>query len=309
MRRAATCSSRVEQSPKSAGEDREDLAAVDLTTGKVTAWKADPTAGPNPQSKVYVVSAAGRHLYVGGDFGGMGEQTRRYFAAFDLPVTAAIYPGDTNNDGVVDARDILPIGLYYGLTGSPRDTLSTAWGARDLMEAWPHPNENAAYADCNGDGTVDASDVTAIIENWHGRRGQPTAGSTDRPVACREILRTIDGQALSAALTKVRSAVVEYMTAMDDPPQLQLGANAPNPFRSSTTWSVSVQDPTPVRLEIFDPGGRLLWHATYPELAVGTTTLLWNGTDLRGRRVSTGAYEYKLTVGSRRTSGKAILIR
>jgi hypothetical protein len=74
-----------------------------------------------------------------------------------------VWPGDTNNDGVVDQADILPIGLYWGRSGPARPSASVSW----LGQICPPWTPLAAtYADANGDSTVNEADVLPIGINW-----------------------------------------------------------------------------------------------------------------------------------------------
>ncbi len=79
-----------------------------------------------------------------------------------------VWPGDANDDLVVNNYDLIPIGLYYGLTGTPRDTTTNVWGPHvcadwDTIQA---NGINVKYADCNGDGTINADDTVAITLNY-----------------------------------------------------------------------------------------------------------------------------------------------
>lgn len=74
-----------------------------------------------------------------------------------------VWPGDNNNNGIVDQADVLPLGLYWNKTGSPRNNSSSQWVAQ-LCEPWDP--EAATYADGNGDGEVDQADVLPIGSNW-----------------------------------------------------------------------------------------------------------------------------------------------
>lgn len=74
-----------------------------------------------------------------------------------------VWPGDTNNNKVVDQADILPLGLFWGSTGTPRVGASIAWTGQP---ASPWTPENATYADATGDGTVDQADVLPIGLHW-----------------------------------------------------------------------------------------------------------------------------------------------
>jgi hypothetical protein len=76
-----------------------------------------------------------------------------------------VWPGDTNNNGIVNQADILPIGLHWGKTGPPRTCHSNEmqWIAHTAM---PWTPLNATYADANGDGTVNQAEINVIGLNW-----------------------------------------------------------------------------------------------------------------------------------------------
>jgi len=81
-----------------------------------------------------------------------------------------IWPGDTNNDGRVNAVDVLPVGQAFGSTGAPRSD-SGEWQGQANPE-WD--DENLAYADANGDGTIDSMDLEIVYANYgetHGTAG------------------------------------------------------------------------------------------------------------------------------------------
>ncbi len=79
-----------------------------------------------------------------------------------------VYPGDADDDGIVNGRDVLYLGLAYGASGSPRVSPSNNWNAQHA-ENWSKyfkGGVNYKYADCNGDGSIDSNDITAIHDNW-----------------------------------------------------------------------------------------------------------------------------------------------
>ncbi len=81
-----------------------------------------------------------------------------------------IWPGDTNNDGRVNAIDVLPIGQAFGSTGAPRNDLGE-WEGQANPD-WD--NENLAYADADGNGIVDSTDLQIVYANYgqtHGTAG------------------------------------------------------------------------------------------------------------------------------------------
>lgn len=79
-----------------------------------------------------------------------------------------VWPGDANNDSLVNNFDLLPIGLYYSQTGPPRASISNAWQAYPIAN-WGTQQTNSSdikHADCNGDGLIDNNDTLAININF-----------------------------------------------------------------------------------------------------------------------------------------------
>lgn len=67
-----------------------------------------------------------------------------------------VYPGDINNNGVVNNVDFLYLGMAYNFSGAPRDSAALAF-APSPATPWSlqfASGLNMAYADCNGDGFV-----------------------------------------------------------------------------------------------------------------------------------------------------------
>jgi len=78
-----------------------------------------------------------------------------------------VYPGDTNNDSAIDGSDLIPIGLFYGQTLGNSNTPGVSMQCQ-LRSPWPADSgtPRRIYADANGDGTINASDVLAIGLNY-----------------------------------------------------------------------------------------------------------------------------------------------
>ena len=78
-----------------------------------------------------------------------------------------VWPGDTNNDGVVDVDDLLPIGLAMGASGTPRPVLDpTAWSAQYGAD-WGEDLNGLDYKfiDANGDRFISAADTQVVMDN------------------------------------------------------------------------------------------------------------------------------------------------
>ncbi len=78
------------------------------------------------------------------------------------------------------------------------------------------------------------------------------------------------------------------------PERFALHANAPNPLRSATTISYDLPVETEVSLEIYDVTGRRVRVLVDEVQSAGRTSQFWDGTDDRGKRVSSGIYLYRL---------------
>jgi hypothetical protein len=68
-------------------------------------------------------------------------------------------PGDTNNDGVIDHTDVLPLGVYWMSAGPKPKNKTLSWNLRAKQEWVP---AGATYADTNGDGYVNHLDLQPI---------------------------------------------------------------------------------------------------------------------------------------------------
>ncbi len=81
-----------------------------------------------------------------------------------------VWPGDANNDGMVDMSDLLEIGLRIGELGLTRSADEpTSWEAQ-YARNWDLSNGDpldAKYADTNGDGIISALDTVSIVDNYH----------------------------------------------------------------------------------------------------------------------------------------------
>ncbi len=87
-----------------------------------------------------------------------------------------IWPGDVNNNGIVNGIDLLYVGLAYGSTGPVRQNASTEWEEQPVTALWAQSfpdGINYAYADADGDGEIDDDDLDVIEENYLQTRGTP----------------------------------------------------------------------------------------------------------------------------------------
>ncbi len=90
-----------------------------------------------------------------------------------------LWPGDVNNNGVVNHVDWLYIGYVIGEVGPPRDIgeQGIEWEAK-TFNPWGTDfmgtSIDYAYADCNGDGIIDGADLNAVEINYLNEHGTVT---------------------------------------------------------------------------------------------------------------------------------------
>lgn len=83
-------------------------------------------------------------------------------------LTNCVWPGDANNDGVVNHLDILPLGIKYGANGPARPEIGVNWQSYQAPK-WNDTFINGLstkYADCDGNGIINTGDLVAISENY-----------------------------------------------------------------------------------------------------------------------------------------------
>lgn len=82
-----------------------------------------------------------------------------------------VWPGDADNNGIVDLTDIFPVGLSYDSSGPLRTARNIVWTGDSALNwgqtfAGYTAHVDFKHADCNGDGHINASDTDAIVTNY-----------------------------------------------------------------------------------------------------------------------------------------------
>ena len=93
------------------------------------------------------------------------------------------------------------------------------------------------------------------------------------------------------------------------PTDYSLSQNYPNPFNPSTTISFSLPSDNHTILNIYDISGKLINTLLDKNMKSGYHNVSWDGKDLYGQEVSTGAYVYTLSTNDISLSGKMILLK
>jgi len=87
-----------------------------------------------------------------------------------------VWTGDANNDGIVNNKDLLPLGYLMGMEGAARNNAGQEWYGQQAAN-WSNPFTNSLvdlkFADTDGDGVVTSAD-TASIHLFYGQTHQLT---------------------------------------------------------------------------------------------------------------------------------------
>lgn len=222
-----------------------------------------------------------------------------------------VHPGDCDNNGVVNEYDVLPVGIYFLEDGAARENGSLSWMPQ-LADVWD--DSSAAYADANGDGVVDETDVIAIGVNWGNTHNYLFSAPEIFPAGGeiinehRDDLLTIYNS-LSGNNEAVNS-IKQYLESLLDltatsPQYFSLQQNYPNPFNSETIISFDLPENQTVTLTVYNLLGQI---AAVPIseafFTAGTHTVGFDASQL-----ASGIYIYQIQTERWDHKRKMVLIK
>lgn len=80
-----------------------------------------------------------------------------------------VWAGDTDGDGVVNVKDMLPVAMCMGIPGVERENATVNWEAQ-FGDNWANPYEaspvDLKHIDTNGDGLITLNDTAAISQSY-----------------------------------------------------------------------------------------------------------------------------------------------
>ncbi len=85
--------------------------------------------------------------------------------------------------------------------------------------------------------------------------------------------------------------------------------NYPNPFNPETVITYNLPDNSRVELIIYNLKGQRVKKLVNEEQSAGIKTIIWDGRDERGNRVSSGIYFYRIKAGELTEQKKMILLK
>ena len=106
----------------------------------------------------------------------------------------SVWPGDANNDKVVNLLDPLAVALTYGETGLLRANATNNWVGQAAID-WgtniPNSNYDKKYADCDGNGTINNNDLTPMGTHWG--QTHPKDGPRNKTTAAADLYFDLNG--------------------------------------------------------------------------------------------------------------------
>ena len=237
-----------------------------------------------------------------------GESELTSIMCTTLPDEVSVYPGDTDNNGIVDALDVLPIGVYFFENGTPRET-GFIWSPANVLTWETFP---ATYADANGDGVVNEKDIIGIGVNWgniHEVSGKtfvldPNDGTLfkNHQSAFQEIYNSLSGE--GEVIEEIRE-MLRTVLGIQTPEVFSLHQNYPNPFNPTTTIQFDLPTDEFISLTVYDILGRTVIEPVKNTIyQAGTYSIVFDGSQL-----SSGVYYYTLQAGKHNEIRKMLIIK
>ena len=91
--------------------------------------------------------------------------------------------------------------------------------------------------------------------------------------------------------------------------RFELEQNYPNPFNPSTTIEYTLNSSDNVQLQIYDIKGEMIKTLVNDFQNSGNYKVIWNGTNSRGERLTSGVYFYSIKSGNTLSTKKMILLK
>ncbi len=85
--------------------------------------------------------------------------------------------------------------------------------------------------------------------------------------------------------------------------------NFPNPFNPETTVSFNVPEEMNASVTVYNIRGQKIATLFNGRAEAGANSVVWNGTDESGKKVSSGIYFYKLTAGNQTQLKKMVMVK
>lgn len=280
-----------------------DSASVEFYTGS---WVSDWFSPDN--GKIIVQSSDGAPYFVESP----GYVKRTTF--FSLSATVTRYKGTQKYDAAIsissinftaDTKAMLLLYMSPDIDSVTRgsyalDSVRTSFGAganyTDVVELYPHSTISNNGVLCHVWFHTTSAGVFQIVK---------LTGATNTKL----YYNSGQNYSIVASGVTVYYSYPKIDNELELPLQTALGQNYPNPFNGNTIITYSLAEPGYAQIEIFDVLGRKTKTLLSSDLEAGEHTILWDGTNTFGDKVTGGIYFYSLKCGDFRESKKMLYLK
>ena len=221
-----------------------------------------------------------------------------------------VYPGDTDNNGIVDEYDVLPIAIYFHESGQINDSIASfSWNPH---LRFPFDSSYATYADANGDGIVDQQDVIGIGVNWantHENTGNNHNSIIDDSTLLYQNMKEL--KIIYESLSGESDPIIAMRSLLEEildnpiPSKFEVSQNYPNPFNSSTTIKFGIPKTTEVSLIIYNIMGQQVLSPIISKIyKPGTHYYTFQNVKLQS-----GVYFYQIVTEGQQFTNKMMLLK
>jgi Tol biopolymer transport system component len=238
-----------------------------------------------------------------------------------------VWPGDTDNNGIVNAQDIFPIAIYWGKSGYVRN-MSVIWEPQAAV-LWEIPE--ATYADANGDGIINAIDILPVGINWGMQHSVITKGTYAPILHCNDninhkeyteiykmMYKILDDMDETYGIAQVKQ-ILQHLIDEEDNMQkyavvdTSLMQNYPNPFNPECWIPYTLKEEAHVIIRIYNISGqlvRILDEGIKPQGKYITKdeAVYWDGKNNEGNELASGVYIYQLQANGKIIGSKRMVM-
>jgi hypothetical protein len=227
------------------------------------------------------------------------------------------WAGDYNSDEVIDVVDVTPVvdiildGLLSNMENPGGETMVYLQDNTLMLTSYrPITGIQVLFSD-----NATASNLTSLTMAVEANQvlvytlmGEVLQG-IDIPILALGSDAVIEDIILVDNLGERVSAVLEIIEGSLIPDKFAIHQNYPNPFNPATIIKLDVNAPMHSRISIYDLMGRELNVLVDEELQPGYHQFIWNGTDSKGVKASSGLYFILVQTPEVTKTMKATLLR
>lgn len=297
------------------GVERNNLVAIDRTTGRATGWN------PDANGHVRGIAISDSAVYVRGDFTSISGVPRNYIAAIDAR-TGGVMDWNPSVNGTVDALAISSSQVFVGgeftsIDGLERNYIAALDASKGAVTSW-NPNASAPVAALAISGSIvyaggDFTSIGGEMRNYLAALDIATGNATgwipDTYAAVanltldatnRRIYIVGGGLGLASLALDLSNDVAD---ADGVPHEFSLSQNYPNPFNPSTTIEYYIPKTVHVNLRIYNLLGQFVALLVDEVRIAGNHRIVWRPTNL-----GSGIYYYHIDAGKYSAVKKLMLI-